>query len=161
MRASTGACQCLGPTQRLLKRLALQGVARVCLHHIHDPLAQLAGVIRAMLARARVDCEIEQLGDRLRFNNPVGDLALQRHRLEIAGGLIEHKRRIDRRYRHQRDRGAGPPVPKCPPRTLAGELAVGVGQNVFGRLGFEVGDWKHGRTFRGAYNVSMTLIIVS
>jgi hypothetical protein len=53
----------------------------------------------------RVDAEVEQLSRFLGVRNPVGELSLKRHRLEIASHLVEYQIRVHAAGRNNHNPG--------------------------------------------------------
>jgi hypothetical protein len=79
--------------------------------------------------------------------DPVSELALDRHRLEVVRDLVEDEGAVHAAVhagrRHGDDLGVVLEVEERQPRSLADELASGVPQDVLGGLTLEIPDVQH------------------
>ena len=106
--------------------------------------ASRSGSFETMLVGGGVHREVEQLGRPLGVVDAVGELALDGHRLEVAGDLVEHEVGVHAAGRHGHDLGVvleveerqALPLPGDPPRTVL--------DDVLGGLSLEVADEGHG-----------------
>jgi hypothetical protein len=88
--------------------------------------------------------EVQQLGGPLGVVDAVGELPLDRHRLEVARDLVEHHVGVDAAGGYGHDLGVMPEVEERQSLALARHPARGVLDDVLGRLSLEITDVQHG-----------------